>query len=74
MKLSMLVFWGGPCQAQVSNRLLHDVIPLCIHLRQREGAFAVINLSVTVYVFHWISFQSFSTSDLYKHFSLLEDT
>lgn len=69
----------GPCQAQVPNRLLHDVILSYIHLRwelvwDREGAFAVTNSCVTVYVSHWISFYFFSSSDLHKHFSLLDDT
>lgn len=43
-------------------------------MEQREGAFVVTNSHVTVCVSHWISFYFFSSSDLHKHFSLLDDT
>lgn len=73
------MFSWGPHQAQIPDRLLYDVILLYIHLReevnvrQREGASVVTNSHATV-CFPWISFYFFSSFDLHKIFSLLDDT
>lgn len=41
---------------------------------QREGDLAVTNSRVIVYVSYLVSFYFFSSSDLHKYFSLLDDT